>query len=220
MIYSEIHLDTLKLICNLKLCWELSIEYMTCVFLMMECIYGCDGMDPSIPNEAISHGSSLSDTPFMAVERQQHLSLLMKNYQSPRKILTSFTVFPLYCLHRLYAFLCCSTVATDVLSPLSTQACDNVIHNLVICSVFRQSLFLPSAAQPPRDDFFFSPLTLCQYLSHVKKHIISFNQFNQFVVNESDKNLPDHKRPSYMSWDFSASCSFFFLMSTVFLPIT
>lgn len=56
---------------------------MTCVFLMMECIYGRDGMDPGIPNEAISHGSSLSDTPFMAVERQQHLSLLMKNYQSP-----------------------------------------------------------------------------------------------------------------------------------------
>lgn len=56
---------------------------MTCVFLMMECIYGCDGMDPSIPNEAISHGSSLSDTPFMAVERQQHLSLLMKKLSEP-----------------------------------------------------------------------------------------------------------------------------------------
>ena len=53
--------------------------------------------------------------------------------------------------------------------------------------------------------FFFSAhLCFVDTLPHLKKHTISFNQFNQFVVNESGKKLPDHKRPSDMSWAFQS----------------
>lgn len=149
----------------------------------------------------------------------------MKNYQSPlENILICLSVFPLYSMHRLYSFMCYftdGTVATDVLSWLSTQAYDNVIHIHIICSAFRESLFLPLATGPPWGDSRLPPaLGFVDTFPHLEKHIISFNQFNQFVINESDKKLPDRKRPSYASWAFRASCSFFFLMSAVFLPIT
>lgn len=49
---------------------------------MMERSYGRDGMDPGIPNKATCHSSSLWH-PFYVLERQQHLSFFMKNYQTP-----------------------------------------------------------------------------------------------------------------------------------------
>jgi len=104
---------------------------------MVECIYGCDGMDQGIPNKAVPLGSSLSDTPFMSVKRQQHLSWFMKNYQSPLEDTLFFTVFPLYCMPTLHAFMYYVTVAADVLSPSIAQACDSVIHIHVTCSEFR-----------------------------------------------------------------------------------
>lgn len=51
---------------------------------------------------------------------------------------------------------------------------------------------------------FSSPLCFVDTLPYVKKHIISFKQFSQFVINKPEKKLPDYKWPSYLSWDFSA----------------
>lgn len=56
---------------------------MTRVLLMIECLYGHDGMDSGIPNEATLHRALLFNIPFMSFERQQHLAWFMKNYQSP-----------------------------------------------------------------------------------------------------------------------------------------
>lgn len=56
---------------------------MTRVLLMIECLYGHDGMDSGIPNEATLHRALLFNIPVMSVERHQHLTWFMKNYQSP-----------------------------------------------------------------------------------------------------------------------------------------
>lgn len=136
---------------------------MTCVLLMIECIYGHDGMDGGIPNEVTLHRCLLSNIPFMPVERQQHLSLFMKNYQSPFENIFIFLFFPPCSLQRLCA-LCCFPVAADVLSPFRTQTktCDNVIHIHLICSEFRQS-FPAFNISATRRWVFSSPLMLCQY---------------------------------------------------------
>lgn len=94
---------------------------MTCVFLMMECFYGCVGMDPGIPNEAIPHGFSLWHL-FHVCRETATCFIVHEKYQSPLgNTLYYFTVFPLYCLHGLNSFICSFTVATDVLSPLSNS---------------------------------------------------------------------------------------------------
>lgn len=91
---------------------------MTCVLLMTERIYGHYGMDPGIPNEAALHRCLLSDIPFVSVERQQHLSLFMKNYQSPFE---NMFIFPWFPTVQLAGAWCCFPVAADVFSPFRTQ---------------------------------------------------------------------------------------------------
>lgn len=78
---------------------------MTCVLLMIECLYGHDGMDPGIPNEVTLHRCLLSNIPFISVERQQHLSLFMKNYQSLFEKIFIFALFPTVQLAEVVCFV-------------------------------------------------------------------------------------------------------------------
>lgn len=78
-------------------------ENMTCVLLMIECMYGHDGVDPGIPNEVTLHRCLLFNIPFMSIERQQHLALFMKSYQSPNENIFFFPGFLLYYLQRFCA---------------------------------------------------------------------------------------------------------------------
>lgn len=82
---------------------------MICVLLMIECIYGHDGMDPGIPNEVTLHRCLLSNIPFMSVERQQHLSLFMKNYQRPFENIFIFPRFPTVQLAEAVCFVLLSS---------------------------------------------------------------------------------------------------------------
>lgn len=128
-----------------------------------------------------------------------------KIIRAPFKIYLFFLGFPLYSLQRFCA-LCCFWVAADVLSPFRTQtkSWDNS-YTFVSFAQNSGGLFLPLRSWPPGDGFFAPHLSFVDTLPYIKKHIISFNQFSQFVVNEPDKKLLYHKWPGYLSWDFSAA---------------
>lgn len=122
----------------------------------------------------------------------------MKNYQSPLKNIYIFLPF-FHCIACIGCVLLSAGLQLqEMLSPLSTHACDNVVHTHIICSEFRQSFFfcLQQRGHKEMIIFFSQYLRFVDTFPHVRKHIISFNQFNRFVVNEAVKKLPDHKRPS------------------------
>lgn len=132
------------------------------------------------------------------------------------KIRLFFPGFPLQSLQRLCA-LCYFPVAADVLSPLRTQTktCGNVIHIHLLCSEFRQSLFLPSAAWPPGDGFFPLPYALS---------IPSLMSRNTSLVSSSSANLSlTNQRRSFQIISDQVICHgisvliLFVLMSTVLL---
>lgn len=138
-----------------------------------------------------------SDTPLLSAETPTSF-IAHGNYWSPLENAHIFRrVLPLCSIQKSSAFTYFTgiTVATDVLSSHSTQVCDSSVHVCGICSGISGSVFFCLlAAWPPWADFF--PL-LCfvDTLPHLK-HIISFKKFNQFVINECDKELSDHKRLS------------------------
>lgn len=89
---------------------------MTCVLLMIECMYGHEGMDPGIPKEATLHRCLLFNILFMSVERQQHLALFMKNYQSPSENIFIFPWFPTVLLAEVLCFVLLSSCSRYALT--------------------------------------------------------------------------------------------------------
>lgn len=148
---------------------------MTCVLLMIECIYGHDGMDGGIPNEVTLHRCLLSNIPFMPVERQQHLSLFMKNYQSPFENIFIFLCFPPCSLQRL-----CACAAFQLQQMFfhhlgHRQRLVTMSYTFISFAQNSGSLFLPLTSQPPGDGFFPPHLCFVNTLPYIKQHIISFN---------------------------------------------
>lgn len=82
---------------------------MTCVLLMIECLFGHDGMNPGISNEATLRRCFLFNIPFRSVERQQHLVWFMKNYQSPFENIFIFPWFPTVHLAEVLCFVLLSS---------------------------------------------------------------------------------------------------------------
>lgn len=135
---------------------------MTCVLLMIECMYGHYGMDPGIPNEATLHRCLLSDIPFVSVERQQHLSLFMKNYQSPFENMFIFPWFPTACR----GFVLCGAFQLQQmcfhhLGHKDLWQCHT--HSSHLLRIQAESFSAFNILTTRRWWVFSSPLMLCQY---------------------------------------------------------